>query len=87
MDRLFSSAPLPEQGPIPRAFVVDRCESQERAIEAVFPYTKVIFCRKHLAVNIRPHMAVGSPMGCETVLASPNYLTTWENLYQMPNTN
>jgi hypothetical protein len=37
----------------PKAFVVDRNQSQMELISNIFPNSKIIFCSKHLASNIR----------------------------------
>jgi hypothetical protein len=42
---------LPEQ--TPRAFVVDHHESQVDALQSVFPWSRIVFCARHLGAIIR----------------------------------
>jgi hypothetical protein len=54
-DRDFQSTP------VPNAFVVDRHDGQFAALRQLFPRSRIMFCAKYLAGNIRPALGLESP--------------------------
>jgi hypothetical protein len=51
-----------DSDPTPKAFVVDRHDSQLAAVREVFPRSRIVFCAKHLGANLRQVRGTRSPV-------------------------